>query len=195
MISLPTFDRNFWIEQLKKEVGLPDIPYEELNNYEVNLDSVTGKDSVGFTKNAKEYVDEQLLVLENQYADFSEQMKDQTYNPMLLETKPMEILTPVQSEFDPEKIKVFDMTIEGRNLSVLIHDKPEQENFLRKHWSYVGERTKNELTGLETICSFYQFTNSYGHLKNPEEKLSDYEDIGKKMTMVFDGLKFEGLDG
>lgn len=66
------FNRDYWIEQLKKEVGLETVSYEDLHNHYVNFDSPFGKGSDSPTSkiNARKYVDDQLLFLENEYKNF-----------------------------------------------------------------------------------------------------------------------------
>jgi hypothetical protein len=68
------FNKQYWIEQLTKEVGLEGVPYEELSNHFVNFDSFFGseEDSPTSKVNAKEYVDRQLVEIEKQYEEFSQ---------------------------------------------------------------------------------------------------------------------------
>lgn len=67
------FNKQYWIEQLTKEVGLEGVPYEELSNHFVNFDSFFGteEDSPTSKVNAKDYVDRQLLEIEKQYEEFA----------------------------------------------------------------------------------------------------------------------------
>lgn len=67
------FNKQYWIEQLTKEVGLEGVPYEELSNHFVNFDSFFGteEDSPTSKVNAKDYVDRQLVEIEKQYEEFS----------------------------------------------------------------------------------------------------------------------------
>ncbi len=67
------FNKQYWIEQLTKEVGLEGVSYEELSNHFVNFDSFFGneEDSPTSRVNAKDYVDRQLLEIEKQYEEFS----------------------------------------------------------------------------------------------------------------------------
>lgn len=68
------FNKQYWIEQLTKEVGLEGVPYEELSKHFVNFDSFFGseEDSPTSRVNAKEYVDRQLVEIEKQYEEFSQ---------------------------------------------------------------------------------------------------------------------------
>ena len=63
------FDKNYWLEQLKKEVGLETVPYEELHLHSVDFSSPFGN-SVNKV-NAKDYVDEQLSFISSQYDEFT----------------------------------------------------------------------------------------------------------------------------
>lgn len=62
------FDKNYWLDQLKKEVGLENVPYEELHLHFVDFSSPFGNSVKKI--NAKDYVDEQLLFINCQYDDF-----------------------------------------------------------------------------------------------------------------------------
>lgn len=201
-MNLPKFDREYWITQMKNEIGLSDIPYEELDQYKVTHDSILGKDS-DEQISAKDYVDRQLAIIEEQYKQFDSQLENSTkyslsIGNMAIPQERMEILQPVVSKFDPNKIVCFDMSIPKGdriyNLTVFIHNNKDQENYLENHWGFVGKRTKDELTGLETICTFYQFVNHFGDVKNPKEAGIEEYDVTKRMDMVFDGLKLEGLE-
>lgn len=66
------FDKNYWLEQLKKEVGLENVPYEELHSHFVDFSSPFGN-SVSKI-NAKQYVDEQLSFISAQYSEFEKQL-------------------------------------------------------------------------------------------------------------------------
>ena len=65
------FDKNYWLEQLKKEVGLETVPYEELHLHFVDFSSPFGN-SVNKV-NAKDYVDEQLSFISSQYVEFEKE--------------------------------------------------------------------------------------------------------------------------
>lgn len=70
-----TFNKQYWIEQLTKEVGLEGVSYEELVNHFVNFDSFFGnnEDSPTSRVNAKDYVDRQLVEIEKQYQEFEKE--------------------------------------------------------------------------------------------------------------------------
>lgn len=78
-----TFNKQYWIEQLTKEVGLEGVSYDELENHYVNFESPFGTESNSPTTNvnAKEYVDSQLLFIENEYKDFQNSLNDNTILP------------------------------------------------------------------------------------------------------------------
>lgn len=64
-----TFDKNYWTEQLKKEVGLEAVPYEQLHEHFVDFSTPF---SLTENKvNAKDYVDAQLEIIKAQYDEFS----------------------------------------------------------------------------------------------------------------------------
>jgi len=60
------FDREYWLAQLKKEVGLENVPYEQLHNHEVDFGGFFGGHNSS-KKNARKYVDEQLSNIEDSY--------------------------------------------------------------------------------------------------------------------------------
>jgi hypothetical protein len=69
------FDKEHHIKELKKEIGLPEIPYEELHNYKVQLNSPTGRSSK-FEVNAKDYIDNELKAIEDGINEFNENPVD-----------------------------------------------------------------------------------------------------------------------
>lgn len=73
-MSAPIFRREYWIEQLKKEVGLSDVDYNDLQEHFVYF-GMFGDDAI--SKNAKTYVDEQLEIIEKQYAEIDVDSCDQ----------------------------------------------------------------------------------------------------------------------
>lgn len=80
------FNKQYWIEQLTKEVGLEGVSYEELSNHFVNFDSFFGNDEDSPTSrvNAKDYVDRQLVEIEKQYQDFHKEELGVTIQPKSL---------------------------------------------------------------------------------------------------------------
>jgi len=69
------FDRNHNIAVLRKEIGLDNVPYEELHNFKVQLNSPTGRSST-FEVNALEYVDKELAYVEKYIEDFNKNLEE-----------------------------------------------------------------------------------------------------------------------
>jgi len=57
------FKKEYWIEELKKEIGLPEIPYEELDQHKVSFGTFFNTSEEEYV-NAKEFVDTQLKYIE-----------------------------------------------------------------------------------------------------------------------------------
>lgn len=60
------FNREYWLAQLKKEVGLEHVSYEELHNHVVDFGGFFNTEESS-KKSAKQYIDEQLADIENSY--------------------------------------------------------------------------------------------------------------------------------
>jgi hypothetical protein len=69
------FDKTYWINQIKSELGLAPVPYEELDQHKVSMDFsfFPLKEGESSYISAKEYVDNQLLEIEAKYKEFEEQ--------------------------------------------------------------------------------------------------------------------------
>lgn len=212
------FDREFYLNELKKEIGLPEVPYEELGKYKVQLNSPTGR-SCSFEINANEYVDKELLNIKKSIDDENEKaddvvtfdivsvMVDETQEKMfrssieksddfwewIEETAP---LAEVKMEQPVDNFKYFDVKVNDAHYTVVIfndgtQDIKDQINLVRKHFLTVNERKRNTLTGLEFIINYYQWVNLVSTVEKKPDYLS-YEDISKRMDTIFTGV--EGLD-
>jgi hypothetical protein len=71
-MNKPIFNKEYWLNQLINEVGFPGVPYEELDQYTVDFGSVIGQFSE-HTKTAKQYIDEQLVLIEAEYEKFEDE--------------------------------------------------------------------------------------------------------------------------
>ena len=71
-MNKPIFNKEYWMNQLINEVGFPGVPYEELDQYTVDFGSVIGQSSE-HTKTAKQYIDEQLVLIEAEYEKFEDE--------------------------------------------------------------------------------------------------------------------------
>ena len=113
-----------------------------------------------------------------------------------------------------DNIKYFDISYqsfnmetqqtETKNFTVALSYNPndprsvqqfiDQSNQIKGHFTFVKEKSRNLLLGIETIISFYQYVNLVSNLINPNP--SSIEDvsgmIADKMSMIFGGA--EDLD-
>jgi hypothetical protein len=85
------FDKEYWIYQLRKEVGLEDVIYEDLDKHFVNFESLISDENVA-QKNAKEYVDEQLALIEEKYKEFEESEEEYEVDLEVPEFNPEDVL-------------------------------------------------------------------------------------------------------
>jgi len=206
-IIVPAFDRDYWIAQLKKEVGLPHIPYNKLAEYTVDFESPFGLGKT--TKNAKEYVDEQLALIEGQYSDASSTLQAESKeaeswlgstNGLLsgIANEDIPQLQPIVQEVNKLNIRYLDVRIVDMNYTVIINDdgtrdKLDQINSVIYSPWFIKERKHTELTQLENFISWYQYSNAVQLVPKPKKDVRDFEDITKSMDTIFDGIKLEGF--
>lgn len=191
------FNREYWIEQLLKEVGLMGTPYAELDKHQVELDSPTGRSS-GFKVNAKEYVDKQLIFIENEYNNQPEPVSFESFTPEM----PIEVVQLPEiklQEVKPENIRFFVVSVfPPMEYVVLINDDGEwqsqdQINQVKDPRFFKGEKKREELTGTEDVISFYQFLSTVSLIPRQQQDLTAFEKITGNMDTVFDGLKMQGI--
>lgn len=194
------FNKQYWIEQLKKEVGLMTTSYEDLDKHEVELASPTGRGS-GFKVNAKEYVDKQLSIIEEQYNTFQKEQLVTTETRENLSNKLTvdQIHVPKKlEEIKPENIRFFDVNIKGQPLTIIFHDDKTQTavdnlNLIGDRRFFIKERKREDMTGLETLISVYQYIAAIADIPREQQDLSAFEKITQNMDTVFDGLKMKGI--
>lgn len=128
------FNKDHYVEQLKKEIGLSDIPTKKLGEYTVQLNSPTGR-SCSFSVNAKEYVDKELSNIEKSIKEFNEQQEDESGD---LETS----IETVSISIDESQEKLIRETIEkSDNFHEWIEDEkllkaPEREELPLEKFKY-----------------------------------------------------------
>jgi hypothetical protein len=201
------FNKKYWLEQLKKEVGLMDTPYEELYLHEVELDSPTGR-AIGLKINAKRYVDTQLQYIEDAYKEHQEMVElekttnftdlDQANASLVLKEIP-QLEEKKLEEIKPTNIKFFEVTFDKgaedqRNFVVILQDDgsdivKDQINVIKDLRFFIKEKKREELIGNENIISYYQYFNTISRIPRPQKDLTAYEKITQNMDTVFDGLR------
>lgn len=190
------FNKEYWIEQLKKEVGLMEVPLDELHKHEVELDSPTGRSS-GFKVNAKEYIDKQLEFIEADYKKQTPEISFESFTPEPTEIKQIAV-TPLK-EVKASNIRFFIVSFDGINeFVVIINDDGEwqaqdQINQIINERFFIKEKKREDMLGLENVISFYQYHAYMITIPNPQQPLTAYEKISQNMDTVFDGLKLKGI--
>ncbi len=189
------YNKEYWIEQLKKEVGLEDVSYEDLVNYKVDFTSILGE---GEQVNAKEYVDNQLENIKKGYDEVAYQESENDgkgYDlPSVAElnvNKGVRQLENKMATTDPDKYRYFSM---GGNVFVTVYDNEDklsqqQITDILVDTHFVGEIPREDLSGLEIIVSYYQYMN---HVQE-QQRLNPVEDFLKRMNTEFDGVKLDGF--
>lgn len=193
------FNKEYWIEQLKKEVGLMEIPYDQLVEHEVELASPTGRSS-GFKINAKEYVDRQLGIIQQEYDAFALAAIEEQKNVAMVDIPPAkpEIVPITPKEIKPENIRFFDVDIHNRPFTIIFHDDKTQDsvdyiNLIHDRRFFVKERKREDMTGMEQILSIYQYINAIADIPLEPRPLTAFEEINTRMDTIFDGLKLQGI--
>lgn len=214
------FEREHFIEALKKEIGLGDKAYEELDKFTVQLNSPTGR-SCSFQVNAKDYVDNELRHIEKAIKEENDKSEEKvTFDIVTVqidESKEAQFrsmieksddfwewaeehppLVEVKMEQKLENFKYFDVKLNGINYTVVLLDNEtpdsvDQINHVKRHVLTVGERKRDFLTGLETIISYWQWSNIIMKIDTPKkDDFLSFEDINARMDNVFEGV--DGLD-
>lgn len=204
----PVFNREYWIDQFKKEVGLSDVAYDDLDQHVVNFDSPMGglaESNLLSTKNAKDYVDEQLRITEEQYNSFEDigdtvDLLQEQINDMLGPVNQQLVqLKQVEMKVTQSSVRYFDVVVGGMAYTVAVNtdNKPmmvtDQINHVINTSFFVEERPANYLTGFESIISYYQFANLIQSFIKQNTDLSAFEKISQNIDTVFDGIKMNGF--
>lgn len=184
-----------FINDAKKGVGLEIIPYEDLHLYRIQINSPTGRSETAFL-NAKDYVDKQWELYEEALKNVN---TEEVVVPELQKPDYNSLVENAIKTLEIDKMKYFDVAVNGNTFTVVIYDSgaeaiTQQINYIKKHWTFVNERPRNMLSGLEHIISFYQFDNWIRTVAKPTDDLSKYENIASRLDTVFDGIKLEGFD-
>lgn len=143
------FNREYWLDQLKKEVGLENVAYEDLAKHQVNFGSVFSLDETE-VRNAKQYVDDQLMLIEAQYQELdivpsADMLQVSEFDaggvlsrltevsdalpdviPELPSFSPsndsIKQLPEIKQEIKSDQLKYFDVLIGGNPFTVVIND-------------------------------------------------------------------------
>ena len=200
-IDLPPFNPDYWMTQLKKEVGLMEVPYDELGKYEVDLDSPFGRGKIKI--NAKEYVDQQLAIIEEDYritqnGEGDDYLED--VDVVLSSNEPVLLVAAPVQEIKEDSIKFYNVVINEVPYVVFVNTtvRADDEKWIitdqintitNDKRFYKGETFRHFLTGLETAISYYQYVDKVSSIPRAQEPLTAYEMINERMDTVFDSLK------
>lgn len=206
------FDKTHWIDKIKSEIGLANVPYENLGEHFVDFGTVFGESSSKLS--AKEYVDRELASIEEQYKSFNEQgdvlsMSDSIDSfdadavmGNLLQISQIPVIElPAINDEEEEIPKVFSnflyfsVFIDNRDYVIAINDygdiKIQDQIKHVKNTSYFVEQKlpENIQTG-EVIISYYQFVNLI-EIEVAKSRSSTYEKIQQNMNTVFNGTELK----
>lgn len=156
------FDREYWLTQLKKEVGLESVEYDQLVNHEI---STSGFFKIpGETKNAKQYVDEQLEIIENSYKDMvdSSEISDESLTlPLPNVDDLMKTLNDI-SEFHSDSKPSMDLLDGIPQLRMV--EQQIQKSSIRYFYTTVD---KNDfIVAINTGSSDFRISDQINHIIN-----------------------------
>jgi len=191
-------------QKLKKELGFADIPDDELKNHQIQLNSPTGRsNSLSLTVAA--YIDAEVELTRQSYIDLGLMMEN-TEVPTLLETTENIIVgSQSSSNLEVNNVKYYDISFakddQIQNYTVALGFDPldiqslqnlkEQSDLIKSHFTFVKERTRDQLVGFEIIISYYQYVNLVGGLINPNPLFGDNltENIAARLSTIFEGAE------
>jgi len=191
-------------QKLKKELGFADIPDEELKNHQIQLNSPTGRSNT-LSLSVAAYIDAEVDLTRQSYIDLGLMMEN-TEVPTLLETTENIIVgTQSESNLQVNNVKYYDISFgkddQIHNYTVAIGFNPqdiqsvqilkEQSDLIKAHFTFVKERTRDQLLGFETIISYYQYVNLVSALVNPNPLFGDNltESIAARLSTIFEGAE------
>jgi len=214
----PKFNKEHWTNQLKIEAGVPHVPDEDLDKHFILFGTFSNTDGDKIT--AKEYIENQLKNLEEQYNSIDEHFENDILSlanekpprmrpvvgeftqedDMLVPIEEIKLLPTIQQTINRSDIKYYDVVVGGNNFTVAVNDPGDdwrivdQINHIKHTSFFIEQRNPEFLTGFENVISYYQFANLIqSHIKKTNTDLSAYEKISQDINTVFDGVKLEGF--
>lgn len=205
------FDKAHWIDKIKGEIGLTNVPYENLEEHFVDFGTVFGESS---KLSAKEYVDRELASIEEQYKSFNEQgdvlsMSDSIDSfdadavmGNLLQISQIPVIElPAINDEEEEIPKVssnflyFSVFIDNRDYVIAINDYgdikiQDQIKHVKNTSYFVEQRLSENIQSGEVIISYYQFVNLI-ETEVAKSRSSTYEKIQQNMNTVFNGTELK----
>jgi hypothetical protein len=183
------FDKNYWLEQLKKEVGLETVPYEELHLHSVDFSSPfgTSKEKVS----AKQYIDEQLFIISSQYDEFtalSSNVHETGSNRLMYDE------TDIFSRLDNIAAEIPDVSYEFDNLNAAVIPDlliaPVEQNIERTSIKYyeVFMNNRTFIVAFNLNGADVRVPDQINHLKNTSyfvEERNPYTFIGSEEIISY----------
>jgi hypothetical protein len=218
-MNKPIFNKEYWMNQLINEVGCLGVPYEELDQYTVDFGPVTGQSSE-HTKTAKQYIDEQLVLIEAEYDKFEDdELVEFTPTPNFAAVSDrlsdvanildkvdyfdisVEQLEVKSQEVQKSDIRAFGVTINEIDYVVMMNiggsyepwQYQDQINHITNTSFFVEHRDPATITDQDVVISYFQFVNAIEPFLKPVNDITAYEMINKDINTVFDGIKLEGF--
>jgi hypothetical protein len=206
------FDRTNWLNNLKREIGLSHVPYDELHLHSISFDLFNTDDSL--KRNAKEYIDEQLEIIEEQYKSVGANINE--LDDLLVACNEDTVVTPTGEFFgnvEPTLIQLpeikqtieranmhyYDVDVNGNHYTVVINDhggdcriKDQIAHVVNTSY-FIEERDPNSLTQFDNIISYYQFANVIQRIVAENVDVTAYQKIVDNIDTVFDGLNFDDV--
>lgn len=189
--------------KLKKELGFADIPDEELKNHQVQLNSPTGRSNT-LSLSVEDYINAEVEITRQSYIDLGLMMEN-TEVPELVAPANNIISSTGSSSFNVHNVKYYDISFakddQIQNYTVAIGFDPqniqsiqqlkEQSDLIKGHFTFVKERTRDQLLGFETVISYYQYVNLVSALVNPNTLFGENltANIASRLNTIFEGAE------
>lgn len=213
----PQFNKEYWTNQLKIEAGVSHVPDEDLDKHFILFGTFSNTDGDKIT--AKEYIENQLKNLEEQYSSMDERFENDILSlasekppqmravgdkfkqdDMLVPMEEIKLLPTIKQTINRSELHYYDVLIDGNAFTVAINDHgddfriKDQINHIKHTTFFIEERSPLNITGFENIISYYQFANIVQSVvRKTSTDLSAYEKISQNIDTVFDGIKLEGF--
>lgn len=198
------FNEQKYRQDLKKMLGLLDIPDEDLDKCPIVLNSPTGLNS-HLSITAKDYIDNEVGIAREAYEELNINIESNVELDNIDVPQNTTTLLSEKTSFDPKKIQYFDVNVPKDDaiipFTVAIYvitedfvswqDSQTQIHQVKNHFTFIGERKPEDLTGLETIISYYQFVNMVSNLIHHTDRNDVAQKIAEKIAMEFEGDDIE----
>lgn len=185
------------VNKLKAEIGLSDIPTEELSKHTVIFNSpVKGDEEMSMT--ADLYIKNGLKIWHEAVAQLNIDLNDESFKSFKVENEGMPKMLEVPSvEVIPDKLEYYDVAHNEEALLVCVNLAQEtgevDRDMLKGHFTCLGQRAIGDINSTDRVISFYQWYNWQSRLERPVSTgIFELDDFQEKLKFSFQGL--EGLD-